>query len=58
MKRKHGIILIVLAVIVAYVYLHRNVRERMENEKTPQAPPPSKFPIGPRKVPVEPIAPA
>ena len=55
MKRKHGIILLVVAVIVAYIYLNSNVRERMENEKAPR---PSKTPIAPRDVPVDPIAPA
>jgi len=58
MKRNNFIILLVVGVIVAYIYLNSNVHERMENEKTPQAPLPSKIPIAPRDVPVEPIAPA
>jgi hypothetical protein len=55
MKRKHGIILLVLAVILAYLYLNRSVREGLEEAK--KAPKPSNVPIGPPKVPVEPIAP-
>jgi hypothetical protein len=61
MKRKHGIILLVLAVIVAYLYLNRNVREGLELEKdkkVQKVPEQSKVPIGPTDNNPEPIGPA
>lgn len=61
MKRKHGIILLVLAVIVAYLYLNYNVREGLELEKDKKdqkVPEQSKVPIGPTGSNPEPIGPA
>lgn len=58
MKRKHGIILLVLAVIVAYLYLNRNVREGLEEEVEEKVPDSSKVPIGPKGTDPQPIAPA
>jgi hypothetical protein len=61
MKRKHGIILLVLAVIVAYLYLNYNVREGLELEKDKKeqkVPGQSKVPIGPTDNNPEPIGPA
>lgn len=59
MKRKNAIILLVVALIVAYVYLNRNARrEGLEEEKEQKVPEPSKVPIGPTENNPEPIAPA